>query len=265
MDATHISARDVSIIYSNPKTGKALTAVEQLSLDIEQGEFVSLLGPSGCGKSTFLMAVDGLLKTSAGSILINGVKVESPGADRAVVFQEHGLLPWRKVKDNVAIGFEFRKKKFDRSEAEEVCDNFINLVGLEGFENHYPHELSGGMKQRVALARALAANPEILLMDEPFGSLDAHTRDLMTVELLRIWSKDKKTVLFVTHSIDEAVFLSDRVVVLKCRPARVKEIIPIEIPRPRAFEVRNSLKFAEYREKAWLLLEEEVKAKGGVG
>ena len=254
----HIVADKVNIVYESAKGGTRLVAVEGLSLQIEKGEFISLLGPSGCGKSTFLMAVDGLILSESGSIKVNGTEVRGPGPDRAVVFQDAALMPWRTVERNVAMGFEFRDKK-KHTETPGICNRFIELVGLQGFEKSYPHELSGGMRQRVGLARALAANPDILLMDEPFGALDAQTRDMMAEELLNIWDKQKKTVLFVTHSIDEAIYLSDKVVVLRSRPTSVKEIVTIDLPRPRGMAIKNLPEFAGYREHLWQLLQDEVR------
>jgi NitT/TauT family transport system ATP-binding protein len=203
------------------------------------------------------MSVDGLIRPDRGEIYIEGKKTNSPGPDRAVVFQEFALLPWRTVESNVAFGLEFRDVPLN--EKKQTIDKYVKMVGLAGFEKHYPHQLSGGMRQRAGLARALSVNPEILLMDEPFAAIDAQTREIMGTELLRIWDREKKTVLFVTHSIDESIYLADRIVVMTARPGRVKEIIDVKLPRPRRFEVKSSMEFVEYRKKVWQTLEEEVK------
>jgi NitT/TauT family transport system ATP-binding protein len=241
--ANHIEISDVSICYDNRKTGQRFTAVEGVSLGIKPGEFVAIVGPSGCGKSTLLLAIDGLLAPAEGRVLIHGKPVSKPVQDRAMVFQEFSLYPWRNVLKNIAFGLEVQR----RDRPKERLQYLVDLVGLKGFENHRPGELSGGMRQRVAIARALAVNPEILLMDEPFGALDAQTRELMGVELLRIWEAERKTVLFVTHSIDEAVFLADRVVVMSGRPGVVKEVVEIDLPRPRGKDVRTAPEFTRYR------------------
>jgi NitT/TauT family transport system ATP-binding protein len=211
--------------------GKSHLALDGISLDVAEGEFVSILGPSGCGKSTLLYIVGGFVPPSEGSVLVHGKPVTGPGPDRGPVFQEFALFPWKTVLGNVMYGP--LERGMARSKAEEKARALIALVHLEGYENFYPKELSGGMKQRVAIARTLAYGPSILLMDEPFGALDAHTRTGLQNELLEIWERDRKTVLFVTHSVEEAVFLSDRVVVLTRSPGRIKETIAIELPRPR--------------------------------
>ena len=220
---------------------------------------MSLVGPSGCGKSTFLNILLGLLKPDSGELSLNGKQINGPGQERAMVFQEFGLLPWRTVLANVELGLEL--KGVAASIRRERALELIKLVGLEGFQDHYPHELSGGMKQRVGLARALATEPEVLLMDEPFAALDAQTRDLMQAELLQIWERTKKTVLFVTHSIEEAAYLSDRVVVMTARPGRMKNVIKIDLPRPRDYEMRLTPEFNEIKAKIWNTLKEELGAK----
>jgi NitT/TauT family transport system ATP-binding protein len=222
-----------------------------------EGEFVSIVGPSGCGKTTFLSVVDGLVAASAGRILVDGQAVTRPGPDRAMVFQEASLLPWRTVLGNVCYGLECLGTP--RREREERAAHLMDLVGLSGFEHHYPYELSGGMQQRVNLARALLVDPKILLMDEPFASLDAQTRELMQEELLRIWLQAKKTVLFVTHQIDEAIYLSDRVLVFSSRPGRVKETIRVEIERPRPLGVKREPRFHAIEDRIWSLIEEDVR------
>ena len=231
-------------------------AVEGASLSIEKGTFVTIVGPSGCGKSSFLMAIDGLVKYSHGSITVNQTPVSGPGRDRAMVFQEFSLLPWRTVVENVRFGLELHRWTAD--DPDERSRRFIRLVGLAGFEDYHPHQLSGGMRQRVGIARALAVEPEILLMDEPFGALDAQTREVMGNELLRIWEQDKKTALFVTHSIDEAVFLADVVVVMGKNPGHIKEVIKIDFPRPRDVKMTDSMEFTEYRRKIRDLLADEI-------
>jgi NitT/TauT family transport system ATP-binding protein len=252
-----LEAQDIRLDYFQPRTNTRLTALDGVSLKIMEGEFVSIVGPSGCGKTTFLAIVDGLIATTAGRILVDGEVMTKPGPDRAVVFQDASLLPWRTVLANVCYGLECLGT--GRSEAESRAAHFIAMIGLAGFEHHYPYELSGGMQQRVNLARALVVDPKILLMDEPFASLDAQTRELMQEELLQIWLQAKKTVLFVTHQIDEAIYLSDRVVVFSGRPGKVKEIIPVEIERPRPLGVKRDARFHAIEDRIWSLIEEDVK------
>lgn len=206
-------------------------AISDITLSVADGEFVSVLGPSGCGKSTLLYIVGGFIPASTGTVGVNSKPVTGPGPDRGPVFQEFALFPWKSVLGNVMYGLV--QQKVPRREAEARAQALIDLVHLRGYENFYPKELSGGMKQRVAIARTLAYRPSILLMDEPFGALDAHTRTRMQNDLLEIWERDRKTVLFVTHSVEEAVFLSDRVVVMTRSPGRLKAIIDVELPRPR--------------------------------
>jgi NitT/TauT family transport system ATP-binding protein len=253
-----LEAQNIALDYFQPRTNTRLTALDGVNLEIKEGEFVSIVGPSGCGKTTFLSIVDGLIAATAGRILVDGVVMTKPGRDRAVVFQDASLLPWRTVLANVCYGLECLG--IGRSEAKERSTHFIDMVALSGFEHHYPHELSGGMQQRVNLARALVVDPEILLMDEPFASLDAQTREVMQEELLQIWLRAEKTVLFVTHQIDEAIYLSDRVVVFSGRPGRVKEIIPVEIERPRPLGVKRDARFHAIEDRVWSLIEEDVKA-----
>src|SRR3954470_3067690 len=206
-------------------------AISDISLRIEDGAFVSILGPSGCGKSTLLYIVGGFVNPSEGVAKGKGAAITGPGPDRGTVFQEFALFPWKNVLGNVMYGL--RQQGAPRAEAEAQSRRLIEMVGLKGFENFYPKELSGGMKQRVAIARTLAYHPAVLLMDEPFGALDAHTRTRLQNDLLSIWERDRKTVLFVTHSVDEAVFLSDKVVVMTRSPGRIKAIVDIDLPRPR--------------------------------
>jgi NitT/TauT family transport system ATP-binding protein len=211
--------------------GTSHLALSDISLDVPEGQFVSILGPSGCGKSTLLYIVGGFVTPSTGTVRVGGKPVTGPGPDRGPVFQEFALFPWKTVLGNVMYGLI--EQGAPRRMAEERARALIEMVHLKGYENFYPKELSGGMKQRVAIARTLAYGPSILLMDEPFGALDAHTRTGMQMELLDIWERDRKTVLFVTHSVEEAVFLSDRVVVLTRSPGRIKQVIDIDLPRPR--------------------------------
>ena len=233
-----------------------VTALGGFDLEVGRGEFVSLVGPSGCGKSTFLNIVLGLMRPDRGEVRIDGRGIRGPASDRAMVFQEFGLLPWRTVEANVELGLELRGVAV--ADRQRRSRELIQLVGLVGFERHYPHELSGGMKQRVGLARALATNPDILLMDEPFAALDAQTRDLMQAELLRVWERSRKTVIFVTHSIEEAAYLSDRVVVLSARPGRRKAEVTVRLPRPRDYEMRLTPEFNELKLAIWNALKEEL-------
>jgi NitT/TauT family transport system ATP-binding protein len=252
-----LEARDIRLEYAQPRTNTRLVALDGVNLEVMDGEFVSIVGPSGCGKTTFLSVVDGLIAASAGRILVDGEVVTRPGPDRAVVFQDASLLPWRTVLGNVVYGLECIGVR--AREAKSRAARFIEMVGLAGFEQHYPHELSGGMQQRVNLARALVMDPKILLMDEPFASLDAQTRELMQEELLRIWVQAKKTVLFVTHQIDEAIYLSDRVAVFSGRPGRVKEIIPVGIARPRPLGLKREPRFHAIEDRIWGLIDEDVR------
>jgi NitT/TauT family transport system ATP-binding protein len=235
-----------------------LEALRSLDLEIERGGFVSLVGPSGCGKTTFLRIVAGLETATAGEVLIDGRAVGGPGGDRGFVFQADNLLPWRSVLANAMIGPEVAGRSGE-GERRRTLD-LLKLVGLEGFERYYPRQLSGGMRQRVNLARALAIDPQILLMDEPFSALDAQTREIMQTELMRIWEEGRKTVLFVTHQIDEAVFLSDRVVVLARRPGRLQESVAIDLPRPRALAIKRTPGFVAYVDRIWRLIEDDVRA-----
>ena len=233
--------------------GEHILALSDISLDIEPKEFICLLGPSGCGKTTLLRIIGGLDQATSGCIAINSHKVSGPDNKMAMIFQEYSLFPWRTIRDNIAFGLEIRD--VPKAERAEAVDTYLSLVGLTEFADSYPYELSGGMRQRVAVARALAINPGILLMDEPFGALDAQTRNRMQRELLDIWEKTKKTIIFVTHSVDEAVFLADRVVVLTPRPGRIREIIPIDLPRPRD---RTSADFLRIRRFVLSLIDETV-------
>jgi NitT/TauT family transport system ATP-binding protein len=256
--AAKLEAHDVMLDYAQPRTGDRLRALDGVTLAVAEGEFVSIVGPSGCGKTTFLSVVDGLVPATAGRILVDGVAVTRPGSDRAVVFQDASLLPWRTVLGNVRYGLECLRVA--RREARERAAHFVALVGLAGFEHSYPHELSGGMQQRVNLARALVMDPKILLMDEPFAALDAQTREAMQEELLRIWKAAGKTVLFVTHQIDEAIFLSDRVIVFSARPGRVRASVAVDIERPRALRLKREPRFHALEDRIWTLIHDEAAA-----
>lgn len=229
-------------------------AISDLNLELKDGEFMCLLGPSGCGKTTLLRLVAGLDAPTEGELFLDGKKIEGVNKECGFVFQEYVLFPWRTVKGNIEFGPEVRMVSKD--EREKIAQHYIDLVGLRGFEDHYPHELSGGMKQRVGIARAYANDPKLLLMDEPFGALDAQTRNLMQTELLRIWETEHISALFVTHSVDEAVYLSDRVVVMSARPGTVKEIFRNDLPRPR---VRTSQEANALRDAILRSLGAEIK------
>ena len=226
-----------------------MAALEDISIEVTPAEFLCIIGPSGCGKTTLLRMVAGLDHPSSGEIILDGKEVKGPSPDRGMVFQEFSLFPWRTVLKNVEFGLEI--KGVGGKARGEIAEKYIELVGLEGFENHYPYELSGGMKQRVAIARALATEPAILLMDEPFGSVDAQTRNILQEELLEIWKRTKKTILFVTHSVDEAVYLADRVAVMSARPGCLVKCLAVDIPRPRK---RTSVEANVFREKLLMLL-----------
>lgn len=257
MAVPRLEARDVRMEYFQPRTGRRLTALEGISLEVNAGEFVSIIGPSGCGKTTFLNIVDGLLKPTGGQVLLDGRPVAGPGPDRAVVFQDPCLLPWRTVARNVTYGVELQGRL--TPETADRVRYFVEMVGLQGFEGYYPHELSGGMQQRVNLARALTVDPQILLMDEPFAALDAQTREVMQQELLTIWQQARKTVLFITHQINEAIYLADRVVIFSARPSRVKEVLRVDLPRPRPLALKRQPRFLELEDAAWKVIEEEVR------
>ena len=234
-----------------------LVALDGIDLALSEGQFTCFVGPSGCGKTTFLRIVAGLEPASEGDIRIDGQIIDRPSADRGFVFQTDNLLPWRTILANARLGPELNGTASE-SERQRTL-GLLKLVGLAGFEQHYPDQLSGGMRQRVNLARALAVDPKLLLMDEPFSALDAQTREIMQTELLRIWEEGRKTVLFVTHQIDEAIFLSDQVVVFARNPGRIKEIIDIDLPRPRALAMKRTPVFAKYVDHIWSLIEHDVR------
>src|ERR1700676_2857072 len=243
-----------------PPRGKPVLALEDVSLEVREREFVALLGPSGCGKSTLLYLIGGFLPVEGGSIAVDGKPVTAPGPDRGIVFQHFALFPWKTVRGNILYGLE--RQGMPRAEREKRAQDFIDLVGLKGFEDSYPSHLSGGMKQRTALARTLAFNPGILLMDEPFGALDAQTRSLMQSELLAILARDPKTVIFVTHDVQEAVYLADRVAVMSARPGRIKTIVDTKFDKndPNIFKAPA---FVEKVDEIWNLVKDEpIKAQG---
>lgn len=255
-----VDIQEITRIFAG-RNGAPVKALDRISFRIDESEFVSLLGPSGCGKSTLLHIVADLEKPTSGQVVFtptgqSAARARGSKLWHSIVFQEFALFPWRDVADNVTLGLEAQgvPKKIRR----QIADRYLDLVGLQGFEHKYPHELSGGMKQRVAIARALAMEPQVLLMDEPFAALDAQTRTVMQQELQRIWQETRKTVLFVTHSIEEAILLADRIVVLSARPGRVREIVPTELPRPRSDEVLASRRFAELRISLWGMIRQEV-------
>jgi NitT/TauT family transport system ATP-binding protein len=237
---------------------KDLEVLRNISVGVRRGEFISIVGPSGCGKTTFLRIIGGLEKGDGGEARIDDHKITGPGKDRGFVFQQDNLLPWRNVLSNTQIGPEINGE--NGSEQRTRIRQLLKLVGLDGFENYYPRQLSGGMRQRVNLARALAVDPDLLLMDEPFSALDAQTREIMQTELMRIWEEGRKTVLFVTHQIDEAVYLSDKVLVFARRPGRIQEIVDIELPRPRPLGMKRTPQFVAYVDRIWKLIEDDVRA-----
>lgn len=257
-----LSIKDLVIGYLDKQSGHTMVALDKVNLDIREGEFVTIVGLSGCGKSTFLNAIAGLVKHQEGNIRVNDKTVNGPGTDRAMVFQKASLLPWRKVGRNITYGLELSGMK--PAAAKERASYYVNLIRLNGFEDHYPHQLSGGMQQRVNLARALACDPEVLLLDEPFAALDAITRELMQGELLELCEKVGKTVLMVTHQIDEAVLLSDRVIVFSARPAHVLADIRIPIPRPRQSHVKDSEEFRGLMSRIWGIIEGNANVGGGI-
>ena len=244
---SHIRVEGLTVAYEKPTEAGTFVAVSNANLDVARGAFVTIVGPSGCGKSSLLLTIAGLVQPASGCVLVNGKPVSGPGRDRAVVFQDFALMPWRTVLDNVRFGLELQR--WSGEDLTARARRYVELVGLKGFEHYHPHQLSGGMRQRVGIARAFAVDPEILLLDEPFGSLDAQTRDEMGQELLAIWEQNKKTALFVTHGIDEAIFLADQIVVMAKNPGRITEIIAVDLPRPRTVETMDSKLFIDYRKQ----------------
>ncbi|HYK98142.1 MAG TPA: ABC transporter ATP-binding protein [Candidatus Acidoferrales bacterium] len=247
---------DRIVVQGATKRYAAVTVFDRLDLAVRDGETLCILGPSGCGKTTLLRAMHGLVGLDDGAVLVDGSTVAAPRRNVAMVFQHFGLFPWKRVDENVAYGVELAG--LPRETVRERVARYIELVGLKGFERHWPHELSGGMQQRAGLARALATEPDILLMDEPFGSLDAQTREILQDELLRIYRLQPRTMVFITHSIEEAIALGDRIVIMTARPARVREVVRVGIPRPRTVsEVIAHPSFLELRDHCWRLLREQ--------
>ena len=250
-----IQVKAVTKIFHSADSDR-IRALDNIDLDVRRREFLCIVGPSGCGKSTLLSLLAGLEHPTSGELRLDGKRISEPRPEMAVVFQEHSLLPWKTVIQNVAIGLKARGVR--RAEREEIAERFIAMAGLQGFENKYPYELSGGMRQRVGIARALAIEPEVLLMDDPFGALDAQTRTLFQEDLLKIYDQVKRSIVFITHSVSEAVFLADRVAVMTFRPGRIKEIIPVEIPRPRTIDVIERDYFLRIQSRVWDSLKEEA-------
>lgn len=257
--SSKIVARGVRMDYSvrnDAGQREDVAVLRDFDLDIRDGEFLSVLGPSGCGKSTFLSILAGLTDRTGGSIRIDGQPLTGINPQQGVVFQGYALFPWRTVLENIEVGLEIRG--VPKAERRRIAQEHLELVGLTGAGARYPHEISGGMKQRVAIARSLAYKPDVLLMDEPFAALDAQTREILQGELLRIWEQYRKTIVFITHSLDEAIFLSDRIAVMTRRPGTVKQILEVPLPRPRLPELRNSEAFVALRQQAWDILKDEV-------
>jgi NitT/TauT family transport system ATP-binding protein len=249
-----LEINNLTKVFFDSKTNERLVALKGINMKVKEGEFVCVVGPTGCGKTTLLKIIAGLERADEGEIFIDGEKTEEPSPEKGMVFQEFALFPWRSVIKNVEFGLEY--KGIPPEERKKIAKKYLELVDLAGWEDKYPFELSGGMKQRVAIARALANDPKILLMDEPFGSVDAQTRNILQDHILRIWEKTGKTIIFVSHNIDEATYLADRVIVLTARPGRVKSIHNVELPRPRD---RTSIQFVKVRRKILKEVVEEVK------
>ena len=267
MSDSMIEVRGMNMFFKATKSDTRTVALEDLDLDVYEGEFLCIVGPSGCGKTTLLNIMAGLTRPSDGVVTMRGEPITEPSANRGMLFQDYALFPWKTVHGNVTFGLKYgrQRKKYPTQTRERLASQFIELVGLVGSESKYPHELSGGMQQRCALARLLANEPEVLLMDEPFGALDAQTRLVLQNELLRIWGADttsgrKKTVIFVTHSIDEAVFLADRIVVMSRLPGRVKEIVQVGLTRPRTDDVRSGTEFRKLTGLLWASIRDEAYA-----
>jgi len=253
MKKIKVEVNNISKSFSKSDDEKPLPVIEDVSFDVYEGEFLCIVGASGCGKTTILRIIAGLQQADTGEVLLDGKKIESTSTRKGMVFQEFALFPWRTVQKNVEFGLEY--KGLPPEERKELSKKFISMVGLSGYENSYPHQLSGGMKQRVAIARALVNDPDVLLMDEPFGALDAQTRNILQDELLRIWTETKKTIVFITHNVDEAVYLGDRVLVLTKRPAKIKKEFKIALSRKRS---RTNIEFVMLRKDILEELMEEI-------
>jgi NitT/TauT family transport system ATP-binding protein len=254
-----IASEGLTVGYTLHRERKLLTALRDITLTVNRGEFVVLVGPSGCGKTTFINAIAGLVDPWEGSIRVNGRAVTGPGPDRAMVFQDYALMPWRTVESNIRMPFEFQNLGLSKDEMDERVRRYIDLVDLTGFEKSFPYELSGGMKQRVGIARALVSEPDILLADEPFAAIDAMTREAMQSELERFVANTGQTVIFITHSIDEAIILGDRVVVISYRPGQIKEVVDVNLPRPRFdYDVKMRPEYSELRDHIWRLVKDEA-------
>ena len=247
-----LRTEDISKKFVSEK-GKIIDALAKTTIDVDENDFVCIVGPSGCGKSTFLRIIAGLEPATTGKIFYYGKELKEPTKDIGMVFQQYSLLPWRTVEDNITLGLEFRKET--KAVKRKVAQQFLEMIDMVEFRNSYPFELSGGMQQRVAIARALANDPKVLLMDEPFGALDAYTRILLQRELLKIWEKNRKTILFVTHSVDEAIYLADKIIVMSRRPGEIKEIIDVNMPRPRD---RSNVLYGKMSSDILMMLEDET-------
>jgi NitT/TauT family transport system ATP-binding protein len=256
----HIRVEQLRVRFG--RNAAAVEAVSDVSMEVKPGEFVSIIGPSGCGKSTLLNVVAGFVATTGGRVTLDGKPTDKPGSDRGMVFQQYSLFPWLKVRENVEFGL--KQQGMSRYQREHAARTLLGLAGLTSFENHYPEQLSGGMKQRVGIVRALATSPQVLLMDEPFGALDAQTRIVMQQILTNMWQRFRISVMFITHDIDESIFLSDRVYVMTARPGRIKAEIEIPLPRPRTPDMASSHEYLQIRKQLRdLISEESLKAMGG--
>jgi len=263
-----VVAENLTVGYELERERQLLTALEKINLTVDEGEFMVLVGPSGCGKTTFVNAVAGLIEPWEGSITFDGKPITGTSRDRAMVFQDYAVMPWRTVTENVRMPFEFVKHSLTKDEIAEKVDATIGSVGLDGFQRSYPHELSGGMKQRVGIARAMVTQPRLLLADEPFGALDAMTREVLQAQLEQLVMKSEQTVIFITHSIDESISLGDRIAVISNRPGRVREIIDVDLERPRLAggDITGHPRYGQLREHLWNLVKDEAMgARTGVG
>jgi NitT/TauT family transport system ATP-binding protein len=262
LNDTKLSVKDLEVSFVNPESSQLFKTIDGVSIDLKEGEFISIVGPSGCGKTTFLNVVAGLQKPTSGSVRVNGRNITGPGQDRTVVFQKPSLFPWKSVVRNITYGLELKGIK--RKTALDLAEPYIKMVRLEDFKDYLPYQLSGGMQQRVNLARALVCEPEVLLLDEPFAALDAITREDMQNELLILWEQTRKTVLMVTHQIDEAVLLSDRVIIFTARPATIAEEVLIPFRRPREPSLRADAQFEYLSKKIWGLIHTTMKTRKDV-